>query len=92
MNLLRCYSPDEALGIGERYGYNVYHEFGYNYLTGGGGIVFSKEAVKLLVESPYCKCPADDTPDDMYLGICMQQLQIPIVHAPQFHQVCVIKL
>lgn len=34
--LLRCYDPEEAVSLGERYGYGLLHN-GYSYTTGGGG-------------------------------------------------------
>lgn len=74
--------------LGERYGFNVYNEEGYNYITGGGGIVFSKTVLELVSSSNYCKCPSLTTPDDMFLGICLTRLQIPVTHSPFFHQVC----
>lgn len=85
--LLGCYKSSDAIAIGERYGFKVLFDYGYNYLTGGGGVVLSKEAVMRFSEGG-CKCPSHSTPDDMFLfGICLLQLNVTIVHIPMFHQV-----
>jgi len=60
---------------------------GYNYITGGGGMVFSMASVLQITTSGFCKCPSDSAPDDMFLGICLTRLGIPITHSPLFHQV-----
>lgn len=83
LKLLHCYNSSEAIALGERYGYNVVKGQGYNYITGGGGMVFSREAVKQLRS---CKCPSADSPDDMILGICLKKFNIPIIHSKLFHQ------
>uniref|UniRef100_A0A8C4VL34 Beta 3-glucosyltransferase n=1 Tax=Gopherus evgoodei TaxID=1825980 RepID=A0A8C4VL34_9SAUR len=59
---------------------------GYSYITGGGGMVFSREAIKKLLASK-CQCYSNDAPDDMVLGMCFSGLGIPITHCPLFHQV-----
>ncbi|XP_015918993.1 beta-1,3-glucosyltransferase [Parasteatoda tepidariorum] len=82
--LLSCYIPEQFVAIGERYGYSVIDESGYDYLTGGSGMVFSMPTVKLLVRS--CFCPSINSPDDMILGLCLKNLNIPITHSPLFHQ------
>lgn len=84
--LLSCYNKSEPIVLGERYGYGVTSGNGYNYITGGGGIVFSMTAVKILVSSNVCICPRKDTPDDMFIGICLKELGIPLVHSALFHQ------
>ncbi|GMR59628.1 hypothetical protein PMAYCL1PPCAC_29823, partial [Pristionchus mayeri] len=83
---LRCYDEDEKVIIGERYGYgyDVSGEGGYDYPTGGAGMVFSLPAARLLVQQ--CECPSIDSPDDMILGMCARHLSIPIVHSPAMHQ------
>lgn len=58
---------------------------GYNYITGGGGMVFSMPLVKKILKN--CKCPTPDAPDDMIIGACITNLKIPIIHSPTFHQV-----
>lgn len=85
--LLTCYDNTDLLALGERYGYNVYNTRGYNYITGGGGIVFSRPLLNKLTENGVCECPSINTPDDMYLGICIARLGVPITHSPLFHQV-----
>ncbi|XP_076876300.1 beta-1,3-glucosyltransferase isoform X2 [Brachyhypopomus gauderio] len=82
--LLRCYDPREAVGIGERYGYGL-TKGGYSYLTGGAGMVFSRVAVSRILSSG-CSCPSPDAPDDMVLGRCLSRLGLPVIHSPQFHQ------
>ncbi|CAM9522916.1 unnamed protein product [Lampetra planeri] len=83
--LLSCYDPTEPVYLGERYGYGLLTGGGYSYITGGGGMVFSREAVKKLMGGG-CKCYSDDAPDDMVLGMCFKSLEIPATHSPQFHQ------
>lgn len=86
---LSCYDPSLKVALGERYGYSVVlpREIGgYNYITGGGGIVLSMPLVQELAKRGSCTCPSDSTPDDMYLGICLANLDIPIIHSPHFHQ------
>jgi UDP-glucose:O-linked fucose beta-1,3-glucosyltransferase len=91
--LLSCFNSSKPFAIGERYGYNVQRSpQGYNYITGGGGMVFSMAAVHQIAASSYCKCPSDSTPDDMFLGICLARLGITITHSPLFHQVCSVAL
>ncbi|XP_030634481.1 LOW QUALITY PROTEIN: beta 3-glucosyltransferase a [Chanos chanos] len=82
--LLSCYDPTEPVSLGERYGYGL-GQGGYSYITGGGGMVFSREAVVQLLASG-CKCYSDDAPDDMVLGMCLNALRLPVTHSPLFHQ------
>ncbi|XP_072515482.1 beta-1,3-glucosyltransferase [Salminus brasiliensis] len=82
--LLRCYNPTEAVCVGERYGYGL-SQGGYSYITGGGGMVFSREAVLRILFSG-CGCYSPDAPDDMVLGMCLNTLGIPVTHSPHFHQ------
>uniref|UniRef100_F1KWS1 N-acetylgalactosaminide beta-1,3-galactosyltransferase n=1 Tax=Ascaris suum TaxID=6253 RepID=F1KWS1_ASCSU len=73
--LLSCYSPQKKLIIGERYGYGFSADghSGYDYPTGGAGMIFSRSAVRLLVSS--CHCPHIDSPDDMIIGwLCSRHL------------------
>ncbi|XP_034034115.1 beta-1,3-glucosyltransferase isoform X2 [Thalassophryne amazonica] len=83
-HLLSCYDPQEAVSLGERYGYGLIQN-GYSYTTGGGGMVLSRVAVYKLVSSG-CSCYSDDAPDDMVLGMCLTSLGVPITHSPLFHQ------
>lgn len=82
--LLSCYDSREPVCLGERYGYGL-GQGGYSYITGGGGMVFSREAVRRLLASG-CKCYSNDAPDDMVVGMCLNALQIPVTHSPLFHQ------
>ncbi|XP_028838713.1 beta-1,3-glucosyltransferase isoform X2 [Denticeps clupeoides] len=82
--LLSCYDPREPVSLGERYGYGLIQN-GYSYITGGGGMVFSRAAVGRLLSSG-CRCYSDDAPDDMVLGMCMNTLGLPVTHSPLFHQ------
>ncbi|XP_062423130.1 beta-1,3-glucosyltransferase isoform X3 [Rhea pennata] len=82
--LLSCYDPNEPVFLGERYGYGL-GTGGYSYITGGGGMVFSRIAVQKLLASK-CRCYSMDAPDDMVLGMCFSGLGIPITHSPLFHQ------
>uniref|UniRef100_A0A3P8SLT3 Beta 3-glucosyltransferase a n=1 Tax=Amphiprion percula TaxID=161767 RepID=A0A3P8SLT3_AMPPE len=82
--LLSCYDPSEPVCLGERYGYGL-SQGGYSYITGGGGMVFSREAVVRLLSSG-CKCYSNDAPDDMVLGMCLNALGLPVTHSPLFHQ------
>ncbi|XP_077578452.1 beta 3-glucosyltransferase a [Stigmatopora nigra] len=82
--LLSCYEASEAVYLGERYGYGL-GQGGYSYITGGGGMAFSRETVTRLLASG-CKCYSDDAPDDMVLGMCLNALRIPATHSPLFHQ------
>ncbi|KAM9733453.1 beta 3-glucosyltransferase a [Menidia menidia] len=82
--LLSCYDPSEPVCLGERYGYGL-SQGGYSYITGGGGMVFSREAVARLLNSG-CKCYSNDAPDDMVLGMCLNALGLPVTHSSLFHQ------
>ncbi|XP_008198455.1 beta-1,3-glucosyltransferase isoform X2 [Tribolium castaneum] len=84
--LLTCYNSTNQVALGERYGYNVYDSRGYNYITGGGGIIFSKPLLKKLTEPGFCECPSINTPDDMFLGLCIASLGVSVTHSPLFHQ------
>ncbi|XP_031351998.1 beta-1,3-glucosyltransferase [Photinus pyralis] len=83
---LSCYNDSEQIVLGERYGFNVYNEDGYNYITGGGGIIFSRGSMQNVVNSNMCKCPSISSPDDMFLGVCFRRLKIEVIHSSLFHQ------
>ncbi|XP_042869566.1 beta-1,3-glucosyltransferase-like [Penaeus japonicus] len=85
-SLLACYDPDEMVAIGERYGYMAVKRHGYDYITGGGGMVFSRGLVEELADPDVCSCPTNDTPDDMFLGVCLSRLSVPVTHVEGFHQ------
>ncbi|KAJ8967510.1 hypothetical protein NQ314_002825 [Rhamnusium bicolor] len=84
--LLTCYDASEEVALGERYGYNVLSPRGYNYITGGGGMVFSRPLLDKLIQKGVCDCPSLNTPDDMFLGICIAGLGVSVTHSPFFHQ------
>lgn len=50
-------------------------------------MVFSYEAVKMIIDLELCWCAGADSPDDMILGLCFKHLGIIAVHSPYFHQV-----
>ncbi|KAK3786123.1 hypothetical protein RRG08_045509 [Elysia crispata] len=82
--LLSCYNPKQPVALGERYGYGLLRGGGYDYITGGGGMVFSQRARDLLADR--CKCYTYDAPDDMTLGMCLKSIGIPLTHSRFFHQ------
>lgn len=85
---LGCHATyQDDLYLGERYGYRLLSPDGFNYITGGGGIVFSVSTIDKLVKQ--CSCPTSSAPDDMIIGICLKQLGIEPIHSSLFHQVCV---
>ncbi|KAH9491498.1 Beta-1,3-glucosyltransferase [Bulinus truncatus] len=83
-SLLACYNPHQPVALGERYGYALARGGGYDYITGGGGMVFSQSVVKVL--SSNCRCYTDDSPDDMTLGMCLKSAGVPVTHSRFFHQ------
>jgi len=86
LNVLKCHDATVPVIIGERYGYGFGFEgdTGYDYPTGGAGMVFSVPAAKVLADE--CECPNFDSPDDMIIGLCSRSLQIPIISLASFHQ------
>ncbi|XP_067290318.1 beta-1,3-glucosyltransferase [Pseudorasbora parva] len=82
--LLGCFDPDEAVSVGERYGYGL-SGGGYSYITGGGGMVFSRVMVQNILAGG-CGCRSADAPDDMVLGMCLNTLGLTVTHCPLFHQ------
>uniref|UniRef100_A0A182QFF1 Fringe-like glycosyltransferase domain-containing protein n=1 Tax=Anopheles farauti TaxID=69004 RepID=A0A182QFF1_9DIPT len=82
---LSCYDPKRDLYMGERYGYHLMgSDGGYNYVTGGGGIVLSVAILDALQQT--CECPSPSSPDDMILAACLQRLGVHPIHSPLFHQ------
>jgi UDP-glucose:O-linked fucose beta-1,3-glucosyltransferase len=88
LEYLHCFNHDDHIHLGQRYGYRVATGmYGYDYITGGGGMIFSIGMVDKIVESESsCSCPSRDAPDDMQLGICISNLGLSLVHSPRFHQ------
>ncbi|KAH7959394.1 hypothetical protein HPB49_010802 [Dermacentor silvarum] len=85
LDLLSCFDWEDDVALGERYGFGAATGRGYDYLTGGSGMVFSRKTVERIINSP-CSCSKADSPDDMTLGVCLKQLGVPITHSPLFHQ------
>ncbi|CAH3110993.1 unnamed protein product [Porites lobata] len=83
--LLACYDPKEVTLLGERYAYGLTGGYGYEYITGGGGMILSRAGIDALLKSN-CNCWEPDSPDDMWLGNCFRRLGIPLTHSPAFHQ------
>uniref|UniRef100_A0A182M6J7 Fringe-like glycosyltransferase domain-containing protein n=1 Tax=Anopheles culicifacies TaxID=139723 RepID=A0A182M6J7_9DIPT len=82
---LSCYDANRDLYLGERYGYHLMGpDGGYNYVTGGGGIVLSVAILDALQQT--CECPSTSSPDDMILAACLQRLGIRPIHSALFHQ------
>ncbi|ESP02546.1 hypothetical protein LOTGIDRAFT_138251, partial [Lottia gigantea] len=82
--LLSCYNSEDKIALGERYGYGVSKGFGYDYITGGGGMIFSRPVANFISEK--CSCPSIDSPDDMIIGMCLNRYHIPITHSRYIHQ------
>ncbi|KAK8730004.1 hypothetical protein OTU49_008424 [Cherax quadricarinatus] len=84
--LLSCYNSKDLVALGEKYGYGATTARGYSYITGGGGMIFSKTLVEQLAKPGMCECPSNDIPDDMFLGMCLKHASVPIIHSSLFHQ------
>ncbi|KAJ8680099.1 hypothetical protein QAD02_015886 [Eretmocerus hayati] len=85
--MLTCYNPKDAVALGERYGYRITKIHGYDYLTGGSGVVLSKKLVEQMIKPGVCECPSATTPDDMFLfGVCLAHLGVKVTHSAAFHQ------
>jgi len=59
IDLLQCYDgyDDEFVSVGQRYGFYVAGtgETGYNFLSGGGGMIFNRKTAIMLNRK--CSCP-----------------------------------
>ncbi|XP_065356364.1 beta-1,3-glucosyltransferase [Calliphora vicina] len=82
--VLGCYNSMDDIYLGERYGYRLHAQDGFNYITGGGGIAFSLPVVRLILQQ--CSCPSPSAPDDMILGSCLHSIQLQAIHSSRFHQ------
>lgn len=88
IKLLNCYDPKTPVAIGQRYGFGVAKgKYGYDYPTGGSGMVFSRRLVgQMVAKGRSCQCHRPDSPDDMVLGQCLASLGVTLTHAQQMHQ------
>ncbi|KAF7989918.1 hypothetical protein HCN44_008592 [Aphidius gifuensis] len=85
--LLTCYNPKNLVALGERYGFRVVSSDGFEYLTGGAGVVLSAPLVDRIITSGACECPSSTTPDDMFLfGKCFARIKVKPIHSELFHQ------
>ncbi|KAH8298032.1 hypothetical protein KR018_004790 [Drosophila ironensis] len=82
--LLGRHDHTELKYLGQRYGYRLHSPDGFNYHTGGAGILLSLPLVRLVLE--HCSCPSPSAPDDMILGYCMQALGVAAVPVAGMHQ------
>ncbi len=84
------YAGGKGVHLGQRYGYRVATgKYGYDYITGGGGMVLDRMAAEKVVsggKAKGCSCPRADSPDDMHLGACLANLGLSLVHSARFHQ------
>jgi len=80
----------DALLLGQRYGFHVATgEYGYDYVTGGGGMIVNAAAARKLTHEggkADCTCRTPDAPDDMHLGACLAHRGLSVTHSPAFHQ------
>ena len=90
LEFINHYNPNDPMVIGRRYGYRFFQgDQGYNYITGGAGMVYSLAMVTEILKynGRQCKCPKPDEHDDMYFtGVCAKKLGIPVLHSDRFHQ------
>ena len=75
-----------VLCAGQKYGYMAAQAAGYNYITGGGGMILTRPAVSALLQPGGCRCPSPNTPDDMQLGRCATTAGVNILHSPRMFQ------
>ena len=59
-------------------------EIGYDYITMGGGLVINRCGLVALLEAN--DAPGIDTPDDMWVGLCLKEMGVEVVHHEGFHQ------
>ncbi|XP_055295645.1 beta-1,3-glucosyltransferase [Sitodiplosis mosellana] len=84
LGYLKRFNANADVYLGERYGYQLLSRNGFNYITGGGGIVFSLSVIEKLVQN--CRCPSSSSPDDMIIALCLQRIGIEPIHSSRFHQ------
>jgi len=67
-SLITCYVEEKMPWfLGQRYGFQMATDRGYNYITGGGGMVMNRAGASNLM---HCSCQSPSSPDDMHLGLC----------------------
>ena len=87
LQLINCYHYLDDVAIGQRYGFQVASgRHGYDYPTGGAGMIFSRGLVEKIVANKYCRCPDKQTPDDMHIGSCLATLGVSMIHSDRLHQ------
>ncbi|KAF8821995.1 hypothetical protein IE077_004236 [Cardiosporidium cionae] len=74
------------LYMGERYYFTSAGKFNYDYITSGGGTIFDRAAIELILQCEVCVCPKNTWIDDMTVGLWMSMLNVPALHYPGFHQ------
>lgn len=85
LGYLKRFDANADIYLGERYGFQLFSPNGFNYITAGGGIVFSLSVIEKLVQ--ICRCPSPASPDDMVIALCLQRIGIEPIHSSRFHQV-----
>eukprot|EP00937_MAST-01D_sp_MAST-1D-sp2_P003036 g3036.t1 len=100
--LLQSYDSEQPLYVGERYGFSHVGPFdagrgsegavygGYDYVTMGGGVAFTRPLLERLMtqcRGGRCACAKPDEPDDMRFGHWVTgDLDLPVTHDDRFHQ------
>ena len=73
--------------LGQRYGYRAATKTGYSYISGGGGMILTRQAVaKLLAPPNPVSCPAPNNADDMQLGLWAKMKQVSLLHSGRMFQ------
>ncbi len=87
LDYLHCYDANDLVHLGQRYGFRIASgTHGYDYLTGGGGMIISLKLAQKMLQTRSCQCQRASDPDDMHLGMCMSNLGLWLVHSSRFHQ------
>ena len=88
LRMLGTLDVARPLYIGERYGWGQAGEqFGYDYITMGGGVAFTQSMLDALLDCEACVCTRPDEPDDMRLGHWVgKEFNMTVMHTPLFHQ------
>jgi len=87
LEVLSSHDDSTALCVGERYGWSHREgKPGSNYITTGGGVALSGDALAKLGACRDCTCRLPHAPDDMMLGTWLTSIGVPILHEEVFHQ------